>query len=225
MKNDNFILVVTEQDNGNAFLQRYGENPVMIKVDYSAIFEKFSGIRGIQLAVRRHDPLGRGVKDICIDITDYVDHEKEEYFHVTLKYLYDHRAKWHYIFVVRSGFDNRVRRLYATIRAYMKGSITLDLAPSGEDELVRRIRRCGFEAEAAKALAEALADESFSCCRTDSFITDIASEITPTSASCMVSLPALCRYAANPSSTLSVIGGEKAAEIITSHLKEGERTV
>lgn len=70
------------------------------KLLYCAPFEPFQGLRQLELQLRNATGLRacyRGI--VALDLSEWVGHEQEEYLHITLKYLHDHRHLWKCIFL------------------------------------------------------------------------------------------------------------------------------
>ncbi len=196
----------------------WGAKPLIYKVCYVPPYENPGMIRDIQLAARRHDVFCRSRICMVLDITEYVGHENDEYFVALVRFLYDHRDRWFFEFVVRHSLDRDVRKMYSLIRSYMKGTVVVDGRWENHEELASRIRAYSFDTDSSKAMAKLMFTEDFSNCRSEDFISDIADDVLRISGGSTITLQDLLNYAGNNSGMLKIIGGEGVIETIESYM-------
>ena len=68
---------------------------VYFKMPYVQPCDSFHELRRLILRIHQHTGLRAHYKGlVAIEATEWIGHEREEYFTVLLKYLYDHRSQW-----------------------------------------------------------------------------------------------------------------------------------
>ncbi len=197
-------------------------DPVLYKVTYTPPYECFTGIKGIQLAVRKHDVFEKQGVVVAIEFTEYLGHETEEFFVTTLRFLSDMSSKWEYIFVIRGGSSETIRRMYAAARCYMNGKLIQNCCCREIKDISRQLHDCSFDSAASDCLAEVLFAEEFSCCRSAVFYNDIASEILSDTGGSVVSVADLMDYVRKEGNSLEIIGGQRAVNSICTFRRREE---
>ena len=136
-------------------------------------------IRDLQLLMRRENPFDRPCR-LVMNLTEWLGHEQEELFITLVKYLTDKAGQWSFHFLVRDADSEDLRRMYVTLRCFMKGSIRQDLRWSSRHSLQTFLEdTCRIEREAADLLAAVLWDSPVTHVRSDAFIHSLVEEIQP----------------------------------------------
>jgi len=127
MTDTNFTLLITHlHDNDRAALRLTGgKNSVFFKLGYVPPYEEFRELKQLQLRTKNADLFG-GDAYIIMDLSEWVRHETEEYFSVTMKYLHDQSYKWRYIFTVGNNSLNAVKPMLNVIKCYLHGEVHED---------------------------------------------------------------------------------------------------
>ena len=157
---------------------------VYFKMPYIQPCDSFQELRRLILRVRENTGLRaeyRGI--VAIEATEWLGHEREEYFTVLLKYLYDHREQWQAVIVLQDCGPDRMRRFLAACVRYMtpkQVSIRLFEDAASLLEPVRSVFRnqgSSISQAAAAMLAEALVKPELKEARSLEFIHRAAAEI------------------------------------------------
>jgi len=121
---DNFTLLITHlHDNDRAALRLTdGNDSVLFKLVYVPPYEDFRELKQLQLRTKDADLFGGDVY-VIMDLSEWVRHETEEYFTVTMKYLHDQSYKWRYIFTVGNNTLNSVKPMLGVIKRYLHGEV------------------------------------------------------------------------------------------------------
>lgn len=89
---------------------------VYYKLPYIPPCENFHELRRLILRVQEHTGLRAKYHGIvAVDVSEWLGHEKEEYFTCLLKYLFDHSDHWHPALVLKNCSDTKMCRLQRTI--------------------------------------------------------------------------------------------------------------
>ena len=94
------------------------------KLLYCAPFESFEELRRLELQLREVTGLRacyRGI--VALDLSEWVGHEQEEYLHITLKYLHDHRHLWKCIFLAGNQELPQIVPLLQTAAQYLRPGV------------------------------------------------------------------------------------------------------
>ena len=102
------------------------------KMNYVEPYEKFDEIKKLQTVIKNATGLRANFKGIvAIDVQEWLDHLKDEYFLITLKFLYDHlQFGWHYIFTVGNKDKTSAMKFVLLLARYFKPYI-IEMAPFG----------------------------------------------------------------------------------------------
>ena len=142
-----------------------GEQPyVYMKLRYAPAYEPFRGVKSLILTVRQKTGMRAAFKGIvAADVSEWITHEKEEYFTIFLKFLHDHRKGWKFLFTVGRADRGQVRGLLMETMRYLKPKIK-EVSGIPDDRLLfdyigRQFRRMHKRAEkdAVRFLADKLA--------------------------------------------------------------------
>lgn len=123
MKNNDFILLAAGYEDDLAAINLIGNDANIFrhKIPYAPPYENYDGIKKFQL---KYYQLGMFCKDnvwAVVDITEWIGHEADEFFDITLKYFYDHRADLKYLFVANGFSREECIPVYVKLRCYMHG--------------------------------------------------------------------------------------------------------
>lgn len=93
---------------------------VYFKFPYVPPCEQFRELRHLILRIRENTGLRanfRGV--VAIEMDEWIGHEREEYFTVLLKYLYDHRTYWRIAAILNRCTTSQINRFLTCCSTYM----------------------------------------------------------------------------------------------------------
>ena len=194
-----------------------GKTPcVFFKMPYIPPYETFRELRQLILCIRENTGLRshfRGL--VAIEVTAWLGHEREEYFTVLLKYLYDHSGLWQPAFVLNSATEVQLRRFLSACARYITPrclDVCLFSRPDRLREMIRReySRQGGtITREAAEMLAQTLARSEFRHAWSLALIERSAQELRAYSGSGgILKESAVREYLADPDSTLTMIAGD-----------------
>lgn len=93
---ESLIKVLADEEKNRAPHTFAGkESCVYFKLPYIPPCEPFKELRKLILRIRENTGLRANFQGvIAIEVSEWIGHEREEYFTVLLKYLYDHRTIW-----------------------------------------------------------------------------------------------------------------------------------
>lgn len=97
------------------------DNLVYYKLAYTPPYESFEGLRRLYLLLM--DAAGlqaqyRGV--LALDLSEWLDHPREDYLHIAFKYLHDHRRDWKLLFVAGAADTGQLQPLVQTAALYLR---------------------------------------------------------------------------------------------------------
>ena len=160
-----FILLITGSESNDSAAERAMEEGlelVRCKLCYCPPYEKFGELKKLQLRLRSSSYL-KGRRVCCaLDISEWVGHESEEFFIVTLKFLHDHCSRVHYIFTVGAHTENEAKAVYFRLRCYMRGYIATDLTFLSTGTLCGYIESKNIDRKAARILAQMIMTDEMS---------------------------------------------------------------
>lgn len=98
-----------------------GQSPyVYFKMPYIQPCDNFKELRRLILWVRQKTGLRANYRGIvAIEATEWIGHEREEYFTVLLKYLYDHRDIWQAAMILKDCNPAQLQRFTEACVRYM----------------------------------------------------------------------------------------------------------
>lgn len=161
---------------------------VYVKMPYVRPCDSFQELRRLILRVREKTGLRADFKGIvAIEATQWLGHEREEYFTVLLKYLYDHRDTWQAVMVLSRCSDAQLDRFrWACVRCITPKTVQLRLfekpeplmgllrealgkrgvriSPEAAAELAKALLRPELKDARSLALVERTAEEAAACC-------------------------------------------------------------
>lgn len=156
-----------------------GAQTRLFKSTYCPPYEKFEEIKKLQLAYHRAVMSRKGEIHMAIDVTEWVDHEYEEYFLIFLKYLIDH-MEMRPLMVLTSAQGDRFVELLRAIRR-----VTFcELCPddvfrycADMSDYIRRTARIGEAAAAVLAEVMLGAEEAKSYTVLDTVLEELGEQV------------------------------------------------
>lgn len=157
---------------------------VYFRMPYVQPCDSFGELRRLILRVRENTGLRASYKGIvAIEATEWIGHEREEYFTVLLKFLYDHRDLWQAAMVLKDCTPAQLQRFlsacvrYVTPKVFdMKLFEDADALRSVIQEAFRK-RNAGISHEAAAMLAASMANPALKDARSLTFIERTIEEV------------------------------------------------
>ena len=112
--NDKIVKSISEQTYANNPGIFEGDDPyAYYKMKYVPPYDSFGELRHLILRIKNSTGLRYEFKGIvAIDLFEWLGHENDEYFDVTLKFLYDHRNIWKYIFTFKDAPAEKLNLMY-----------------------------------------------------------------------------------------------------------------
>lgn len=189
---------------------------VYFKMPYVQPCDSFRELRRLILRVRENTGLRADFKGIvAIEATEWLGHEKDAYFTVLLKYLYDHRDTWRAAFILNHATPAQFQRFTSACACYVTPRMFDVRVFSDRDRLCRLIHEsfrnqcAGISLSAAEILAEAMGKAELKNSRSLTLIERTTAELiawgegTPEVDSARVR-----DYLTSPCSTLTMMAGK-----------------
>ncbi len=160
------------------------ESCVYFKLPYIPPCEPFKELRKLILRIRENTGLRANFQGvIAIEVSEWIGHEREEYFTVLLKYLYDHRTFWRIATILNGCTPNQVNRFISCCSRYITPRLfTINVFGDHDtlcslihNEFSRQSRR--ITQEAAELLATALARQELKDARSLTLIERAVDEV------------------------------------------------
>lgn len=193
-----------------------GKEPcVYFKLPYIPPCEPFKELRRLILRIRESTGLRANFQGvIAIEVSEWIGHEREEYFTVLLKYLYDHRSFWRITTVLNGCTHNQINRFLSDCSRYITPwffpiNVFGDhdtLCTLIHNEFSRQSRR--ISQEAAELLTTALARQELKDARSLTLIERAVEEvISMCKNSKSVTVESIQDFLLDPYSTLTMMAG------------------
>lgn len=124
-----------------------GNTPcVYFKLPYVPPYEKFELLRQLILKVRQNTGLRADFHGVvAIEVNEWLGHEKEEYFTVLLKYLYDHAHIWNTVMVLKNATQSQQQRFAAACACIITPRMQ-DVSVFGDEQLLTQLLEERFRA-------------------------------------------------------------------------------
>ncbi len=208
-----FTLLITGSANNDLAAEKAAASGVYIvhhKLAYVAPYEKYDELRKLQLKVR-HSPCAVG-KKICaaIDISDWIDHEEEDYFVASVKYFHDHTDRMNFMFTVGECDMARVQKMYVKLRTYMRGAMSVDETFMKVEALAAHIGERTNDTDAAVLLAQVLMEDAMKPLRTYPAVKSICLDIEDMNAKGIITLEDVKAYLSSENSLIHLMNKELA---------------
>ncbi len=180
IKNKNsydFKMIQTYYWGSDSYLSKIKENHMFFTLPYVQPYEKLD-LGKLQIAEREENIFGEPIT-IIINLSEWIGHEKEEYFIISAKFLFDMRSKWTYIFTVNSNDVNAIKDMFVVLRSYnLFGTLELDENWKTPEALKEHIAKdFNWTPDSASLLTKFLLSSDFDNCKTDMFIDTVSNEI------------------------------------------------
>ena len=162
--NVDLIILVTEMNDNDQIVkclskQAHADNPrlfegnapsVYYKMKYVPPYEKFSELKHLILCIRNATGLRSEFKGIvAVDLFEWLGREDEEYFDITLKFLYDHRHIWKYIFTFKNAELEKIKPVFEASVHYFR-TMAIDKCLFNHRDELEKYLRAAFEKNGAK---------------------------------------------------------------------------
>lgn len=160
------------------------ESCVYFKLPYVPPCEPFKELRRLILRISENTGLRANFQGvIAIEVSEWIGHEREEYFTVLLKYLYDHRTFWRIATVLNGCTSNQINRFLSSCSKYITPRLfTINVFGDHDtlcslihDEFTQQNRR--ITQEAAGLLATTLARQELKDARSLTLIERTVEEV------------------------------------------------
>ena len=206
---------------------------VYYKLPYITPCENFHELRKLILRVQESTGLRARFHGIVIlDISEWVGHEKEEYFTSLLKYLFDHSDHWHCALVLKNCTDTKLNQLKRNICFQVPGmelklSAQMIFTDPKRLEAYCRDSLCRAEKVIAQAglslLVDALSRKALSEARSLALIDQIIRNLIQTAPNRkIISEITVRQYLASPDTMLAMMLGAPALTERSQNLDESQ---
>lgn len=175
-----FKMMQTYYWGSDSYLSSIKENHMFFTLPYVAPYEKLD-LGKLQIAERKQNIFGEPIT-IIINLSEWLGHEKEDYFIISTKFFYDMSSRWKYIFTINSKDVDAINDMYILFRSYkMFGTLELDqnwkTLESSKEHITKDFN---WSSECASLFAKLLNSPNFECYKTDVFIDTVSEEIRTT---------------------------------------------
>lgn len=189
---------------------------VYFKMPYVQPCENFRELRKLILRIRENTGLRADYRGIvAIEATEWIGHEREEYFTIVLKFLFDHRDIWRSAMILNDCRQQQLQRFVSACARYVMPKL-IDLPLFRDGDALRGLIRAEFQKHstnislpAAGLLAEAMAKPELKEVRSLAFLERTVREII----SCNDFRPQVTKtrienYLLEPDTTLTLLAGQ-----------------
>lgn len=175
-----FKMIQTYYWGSDSYLSDIIENHMFFTLSYVPPYEKLD-LGKLQIAEREQNIYGEPIT-IIINLSEWLGHEKEDYFIISTKFFYDMRSRWKYIFTINSKNADAIKDMFIIFRSYkMFGSLELDVNWETQESLKKHINKdFDWSLESASLFAKILFSPDFDNYKTDLFIETVSEEIRRT---------------------------------------------
>lgn len=218
------LLVSSGNDIPKNSLSQLTSNTVSLyfRLPYTPPYEQYNGLRKLLLQIRKKSN-SEIPETLVIDLTEWLEHDKDEFFDITVKFLYDHKDIYNYIFVIRNCDQRKYNALFVKIRTFMPGNITKDLTFTDEQHLEKYIScSCKIDSKALKLLSAIIMHDSADQLRSYTVIDNLTDELEHTSGNGMISVLSIKKALSDPNTLLGAMLGNDytLTKIISSTRKD-----
>lgn len=175
-----FKMIQTCYWGSDSYLSNLNENHMFFTLPYVPPYEKLN-LGKLQIAEREQNIFGEPIT-IIINLSEWIGHEKEDYFIISTKFFFDMRHKWKYIFTINSKDACAIKDMFILFRSYkMFGTLELDKNWETAESLEEHIAKdFNWSSGSASLLAKILFSPDFDNNKTDLFIETVSEEIRRT---------------------------------------------
>lgn len=210
-----FTLLITGSDDNDIaaeMLAGSGRTVIHQKLCYTPMYQDFMELKKLQLKLRSSAAaMGRKVCAV-LDISEWIGHEKEDYFTIMLKYLHDKRDRMSYVFTVGKADEKQAMDIFFRLRCFLSGTMKKDETLLDGAALTEYLEGQCVERDAAGVLSELLMKEEMKQMRSLPVINSICREMRISSRTGRVSLLTVRKYLEGSQNIVSLISEEICAE-------------
>ena len=213
---ESLIQALAEEEKKRSPGSFVGKSPcVYFKLPYIPPCEPFKELRKLILRIRKSTGLRANFRGaIAIEASEWVGHEREEYFTVLLKYLYDHRAFWKMAVILNRCTGNQIDRFLSSCSRYITPRLFVIRVFQDDGWLCNLVRsefslqNCKITREAARLLSAALVRKELEDARSLSLIERAVGEVVYMCGhKKAASVETIREYLLDPCSTLAMMAG------------------
>ena len=203
-----FTLLITGSVDNDAAAERAanaGKAVIRHKLCYVPVYQDFSELKKIQVKLRNSvAAFGKKIAAV-IDVSEWIGHENEEYFTITLKYLHDMRMRMRYVFTVSDATEKDVLPIFIKIRCFLNGTMEIDRTLTETKELSSYLVNQCICKETASLLAEMLMREETKNIKTIPIIDNMCHEMRSESTNGKVELADMKRFLDDNQSLINIV--------------------
>lgn len=198
-----------------------GRTPcVYFKLPYVPPCDTFKELRRLILSIYENTGLRANYKGIvAIEATEWVGHEREEYFTVLLKFLYDHRDLWQTAMVLNDCTPPQIQRFLSACVRYVTPKV-FDMKLFADADVLRRViqevfqnRNTRISQAAAAMLAASMAKPELKEARSLTFIERTVEEVLACNDTRQqITVDRVRDYLLDSSTTLTLMAGKTLYE-------------
>lgn len=210
MKNtsNDFTLFISETSDDTMAMEFVGKDKSLLKykIPYAMPYENYDGIRKLQLKYQQEGYFCKEDVWALLDISEWIGHDEEDFFDITLKYLYDHRSDMKFLFVVHGYTKKECLPLYLKLRCYMNGNIKEDKTFFNTTNLSLYINQTfSVGKNESIFLAELISEKEMVFFRNYSAIESLINEIKSFSDNKKISMNTITAYLNNNDSLIAML--------------------
>lgn len=189
---------------------------VYFKLPYIPPCDPFKELRGLILRIHENTGLRANFKGVvAVEVSEWIGHEREEYFTVLLKYLYDHRSFWRIALILNGPSPNHVNRFLSDCSRFITPRLFTINVFGDQDTLCSLIQNefsqqgRSITQEAVELMAIALARPELKDARSTTLIErSIEEVIYMAENNRSVTVESIRNYLLDPYSTLTMMAGK-----------------
>lgn len=175
-----FKMIQTYYWGSDSYLSDINENHMFFTLPYVPPYEKLD-LGKLQIAEREENIFSEPIT-LIINLTEWIGHEKEDYFTISTKFFFDMRSKWKYIFTINSKDVDAIKAIFILFRSYkMFGTLELDQNWKTPESLKEHlVNDFNWSLDSASLFAKLLHSPNLDGYKTDVFIDTVSEEIRTT---------------------------------------------
>ena len=189
---------------------------VYFKMPYIQPCDSFQELRRLILRIRENTGLRANYKGIvAIEATEWIGHEREEYFTVLLKFLYDHRNLWQAAMILNDCKPAQIQRFLSACVRYITPKV-FDIKLFDDADVLRGVIQEAFQKRntrishaAATMLAASMVKPALQDARSLTFIERTVDEVLSyNDTRQQITVDRVKDYLLDDSSTLTLMAGK-----------------
>ncbi len=212
-----YKLLITGTTDNDTAVKRVCDNSNLIffKLRYVPMYEDYKELRRLQLKIRESMNFIRYPLTIALDVSEWLGHENEEFFDITIKFLHDMCYKWNYIFTVADKTAADVTQLALKLRCHMKGELTKDSTFTDIDCLAQYLTaEYELSSSCAQMLAKVIMKKEMQPMRGYAATAALMDEIKQHSKNGSVTVRSVTQYLSSADTITAMLCGEVLTDII-----------